>query len=340
MCKLHITNSRSAAFDPKPLIRTFEAARAQLNALSEDLSSRENELTTAVGRAESQSNQIYSSTSPKFAQATQAFNQLDSAANSFSSDGEADGGGSLAVRIAERLEELERQRQRAQDAKFLLICWLEVSDRGSLSQLEDLKRKPGVNGGQVRCASIARQLLRISQRMEQDGESYSNGQNKATNGLNQRNGSITGSKFNTREIIEKFLEGLETDLLQQFDTHYRRNALEAMKECATALRDFNDGASVAGRYVNSHSFFLERSQLITEEMGDAEMWDRIADPDAEPPGVEPGLQTLCDEVRITAQNESYTIKGGFPYPEEILNTFIQRLFQQSVWSHESFVCSY
>jgi hypothetical protein len=247
-----------------------------------------------------------------------------------SSDPEVDGGGSAALRIGERLEELERQSQRAQDAKFLLVCWLEVNDRGSLSQLEDIKRRPGPDGGQVRCASIARQLLRISQRMEQDEGSYGNGQTNGANGASRRNGVTPGSKFNTREIIERFLEGLETDLLQQFDTHYRRNALEQMKECATALRDFNDGASVAGRYVNSHSFFLERSQLITEEMGDAETWDRIADPDAEAPGVEPGLQALCDEVKITAQNESYTIKRGFPFPEEILNTFIQRLFQQSV----------
>jgi hypothetical protein len=59
-------------------------------------------------------------------------------------------------------------------------------------------------------------------------------------------------------------------------------------------------------------------------------WDRIADPDAEPPGVEPGLQALVDEVKITVQEESWIIKRAFPFPEEILNTFLQRVFQQSV----------
>jgi hypothetical protein len=59
-------------------------------------------------------------------------------------------------------------------------------------------------------------------------------------------------------------------------------------------------------------------------------WDRIADPDAEPPGVEPGLQALIDEVRIVVQEESFIIKRAFPVPDEILTTFLQRVFQQSV----------
>jgi len=70
--------------------------------------------------------------------------------------------------------------------------------------------------------------------------------------------------------------------------------------------------------------------MLSKYSNDRARWDRIADPDAEAPGVEPGLQALCDEVKITAQNESYTIKRGFPVPDEILNIFIQRLFQQSV----------
>jgi exocyst complex component 5 len=43
------------------------------------------------------------------------------------------------------------------------------------------------------------------------------------------------------------------------------------QECATALRDFNDGASVTALFVNQHNFFIDQSQLITEEIGDTEM---------------------------------------------------------------------
>jgi hypothetical protein len=135
----------------------------------------------------------------------------------------------------------------------------------------------------------------------------------------------------TRETIERFLESLEKDLLDQFDDHYRRQNFEGMKECANALRDFNDGASVMALFVNQHNFFINRSQLVTDEVaGDDETWARIGDPDAEPPGVEPGLQALIDEVRLVVQDESFIIKRAFPYYEEVLTRFVQRVFQQSV----------
>lgn len=109
--------------------------------------------------------------------------------------------------------------------------------------------------------------------------------------------------------------------------------LKALQECATALRDFNEGSSVMGMFVNQHNFFIDRSQLVTDEVaGDAETWDRIADPDSEPPGVEPGLQTLIDEVKFVVQEESFIIKRAFPFYEEVLTRFLQRVFQQSVCS--------
>ncbi|MBE7180539.1 MAG: hypothetical protein INR71_04880, partial [Terriglobus roseus] len=80
-----------------------------------------------------------------------------------------------------------------------------------------------------------------------------------------------------------------------------------------------------------HQFFIDRSQLIAEEVtGDGETWERLADPDAEPPGVEPGLQSLIDEVRLVVQEESFIIKRAFPYYDEVLQRFLQRIFQQSI----------
>jgi hypothetical protein len=199
-----------------------------------------------------------------------SFNRVDASLDSGDDDSGANGsgGGSLAQRIGERLEELERQRQRAQDAKRLLMCWLEVSERGSLGTLETLKRRAG-GDGKVRSAALARQLLKISQRLEADDGAEVNG--AGVNGRHQRARAAQQTGYPARELIEKFLEGLETDLLKQFDLHYRRQNYEGMKECATALRDFNDGASVTALFVNQHNFFIDQSQLITEEIGDTEM---------------------------------------------------------------------
>jgi hypothetical protein len=63
-----------------------------------------------------------------------------------------------------------------------------------------------------------------------------------------------------------------------------------------------------------------------------ETWDRLQDPDAEPPGVEPTLQSLIDEVKIVVQDESAIIKRAFPYYEEVLIKFLERIFQQSIQS--------
>lgn len=308
-------------FDPKPLIRAFEHALSRLNNLSEDLEERENELSGAVRRAEAQHNANAQSLGQKLNQAVDRFQRLDNSLNG-TDDGYGDTGGNVAVRIGERLEELDRQLKRSNDAKFLILCWQEVSQRGSLETLEDVKRRNDI----VECARIARQLLKISGRLDPDNNQGVNG--NAPNGVKRRPGR---SKYPTKEIIEKFLENLEQDLLAKFDDCLRRANYDGMRECAITLRDFNDGASVIATYVSQHSFFIDRTQLVTDELAeDKETWDRLQDPDAEPPGVEPSLQSLIDEVKIVVQDESAIIKRAFPYYEEVLIRFLQRIFQQSI----------
>nr|OQO26898.1 hypothetical protein B0A51_08351 [Rachicladosporium sp. CCFEE 5018] len=325
------------AFDPKPLIRTFEHALSRLKTLSEDLETRENELSGSVRRAAGQHNANIKSREKELERAIEAFQRLE---RTLDGEGERDVGGNAAMRIGEKLEELDRQRQRAQDAKFILQCWVEVSERGDLGSLEDVRRMGG-GEGKVRCAHIARQLLKISQRLGGEAEESKRGSVVKTNGVHEgtngygdavvENGYTGRDGHRPREIIEKFLEMLEKDLLKSFDDFYRRQNFDGMRECATALRDFSDGNSVISLFVNQHQFFIDRSQLVTEELAtDNETWDRLADPDTEPPGVEPGLQSLIDEVKVVVQEESFIIKRAFPYYDEVLARFLQRVFQQSI----------
>lgn len=321
---------QSNAFDPKPLIRSFEHALNRMGDLSGDLESVENELSGAVRRAEAQHNTNVQTLSRRLEQNVNSFDLLDASLNGDHNER----GGNEVVRIGEKLEDLDKQRQRALDTKFLIQCWMEVSERGELLLLEDIRRQ-GSGEGKVRCARIARQLLKISQRLEPESWSNVNGNTKQVmNGVNGRYGKDYDRKrwhHNTRELIEKFSETLEKDLLKSFDEFYRRENFEGMRECANVLHDFNDGASVIAAFVNQHDFFIQRSQLITDEViGDAETWDRLADPDAEPPGVEPTLQSLIDEVKVVMQEESVIIRRAFPYSDKVLGKFLQRIFQQSV----------
>ncbi|KAH8674667.1 exocyst complex component Sec10-like protein [Tricladium varicosporioides] len=322
------------AFDPKPFIRTFENALKQLAALSEELGEKETDLLTSVRRAEIQHDQTLDTLGRKLDQSIDSFEQLDVALNqpngTSGSDwnGRSDGGGLVAVQIGEKLDDLDKQRRRAQDASFLIQCWLEVSENGKLTSLEDMIRRQGSGENKVRCAIIARQLMRMSQRLDPTSWAQTNG-SKKVNGITN---GVTGYKgHNTRELIEKFSETLEKDLLKQFDESYRRQNFDDMLECSKVLHDFNGGSSVVALFVNQHQFFIDRSQLITDEVTtDNETWERLADPDSDPPGVEPSLQSLIDEIRVVMQDESFIIKRAFPYHEVVLTKFIQRIFQQSI----------
>ncbi|KAI1395493.1 exocyst complex component Sec10 [Hypoxylon fuscum] len=316
-------------FDPKPLIRTFENALQGLGNLSEELQEKESDLLSQARRAEVQHDQTLDTLGSKLDQSIDQFEALDLTLNNPNgnergSRGEA--GGNIAVQIGERLEELDRKRRRALDANFLLQCWFQVSETGELTSLQDIQRQGG-SENKVRCAVIAHQLMRISQRLDPASWGHTNGfRNGITNGDTQ-----VERRHNTREILEKFCETLEQDLLKQFNNSYRKQNFDDMRECAKVLHDFNGGASVIAVFVNQHQFFIDRDQLITDEVAmDGETWDQLADPDSEPPGVEPTLQSLVDEVKIIMQEESFIIKRAFPYYETVLIKFIQRVFQQSI----------
>ena len=110
----------------------------------------------------------------------------------------------MAVRIGGQLEQLDMQRQRAEDARFLIECYTEFN-RGDTGRLERLRRTGRIEDS-IRCAVVSRQLSLIVKRNE---------------------GS--GANAKTKVLIEAFSESLEQDLLMQFDDAYRRFRLESMK---------------------------------------------------------------------------------------------------------------
>ncbi|KAK7969506.1 hypothetical protein PG988_008579 [Apiospora saccharicola] len=311
------------AFDPKPLIRTFESIAATdalqgLGNLSEELQEKESDLQSKVRRAEVQHDQTLDTLGLKLDQSIKQFEDLDISLNNPSNFDRGN---------REKLEELDRKRRRAQDANFLIQCWLEVSETGELTSLQEIQRQGGADN-KVRCAVIAHQLMRISQRLDLAAWGQINGNGRGvTNGV----AGAFRSNYNTREVLEKFCETLEQELLKQFNNSYRKQNFDDMMECAKVLHDFNGGSSVIAVFVNQHQFFIDRNQLITEEVtSDGETFEQLADPDSDPPGVEPSLQSLCDEVKIIMQEESFIIKRAFPYYETVLIKFIQRVFQQSI----------
>lgn len=306
-------------------------ALSQLAVLGDELQEKESELLSQVRRAEIQHDQTLDTLGRKLDETMESFEALDislnpNSTNGNDANGKPDTGGNIAVQIGEKLDDLDKKRRRAQDTIFLISCWTELSETGLLSSLEDIRRQGGAEN-KVRCAVIARQLMRISQQLDPLAWATRNGNRASIASF----ATLTIRARNTREILEKFCETLEQDLLQQFNNSYRRQNFNDMMECAKVLYDFNGGASVIAVFVNQHQFFIDRDQLMSDEMAaDGEMWEALADPDVEPPGIEPSLQSLIDEVKIVMQEESFIIKRAFPYYETVLIKFIQRVFQQSI----------
>lgn len=306
---------------------------SQLGSLSEELQEKESELLSQVRRAEMQHEQTLDTLGRKLDESMMSFEALDVSDDSnkiIQADPhrKTDGDGNVAVQIGEKLEELDRKRRRAMDAHFLIKCWNEVYETGGVIELEKIRRQIGAED-KIRCAVIARQLMRISQQLDPASWQSSGHQSGTPNSNGNENG---GSRtHNTREILERFCESLEQDLLTQFNESYRKQNFDDMMECSKVLYDFNGGASVIATFVNQHQFFIDRDQITNDEVvADKETWDPIADPDADPPGIEASLQSLIDEVRIVMQEESFIIKRAFPYYETVLTKFIQRVFQQSI----------
>lgn len=177
-------------------------------------------------RAEAQHKETMQSLGQQLQKNIESFRRLNDSLDTDAEDHAHDNLNSIAAtRLGQSLEELDQQRQRALDAKFLIQCWTEVNDRGDLSSLEDVRRLTG-GDGKVRCANIARQLLKINDRINSAATPQPDGmppKGRSSNNESHRN------QRSTMEIVERFLESLENDLLTQFDEYYRRQNFDGMK---------------------------------------------------------------------------------------------------------------
>lgn len=59
----------------------------------------------------------------------------------------------------------------------------------------------------------------------------------------------------------------------------------------------------------------------------------MGDPDAAAPDEEPSLSALFEEIRKTVEMEAQIIAAVFPTPALVMQTFLQRIFAQSVQQH-------
>ncbi|WVQ97920.1 hypothetical protein IAU59_005038 [Kwoniella sp. CBS 9459] len=307
-------------FNPKPFLQTFSPALDSLLALRQQVAERTKKMETDVRRAEREYGRRLRELDGGFEAIGNSFNNLESKITDV---------GRTAVRIGEQLESLHQTRSTAQSTSLLLSYYLSLAhqtsvttaDGSSSTPLEALFATRTSRDGRSRLAIILRRLMAVAKdrRMEKE---------KAER---------------VRDEIERYCEKFEKEVLRLFDRSYRKGDPRMMAHCAKTLQDFNGGASCVQIYVNQHDFFISKDRLLEEAVNPVDgangadkppdLWATIGDPDAAPPTVEPGLDALFKEIRVTVSQEAQIVKAVFPNPSAVLQVFLQRVFAQVIQQH-------
>lgn len=279
-------------FDPKPFIRTFEAAVDKLIAIRKDVQSKTEQMERSVRVAERDYSKRMAALSKEFDTVSNSFSGMESRMNVVSS---------TAVRIGDQLETVHIERQRAQ-AAYDLIDYYNQFSKGDTANLDTL-RKEG-RAGRRQVAVILRRLNTVAREVD------------------------LPNSDKTRETIDKYCEKFEKEMLNLFDRCYRKGDPKMMHHCAQTLLEFNGGASCVQVYVNQHDFFINNVREGAAE--DVSLWNLLGDPDASPPKTELGLAELFAEIRATVDTETQIVKAVFPNPPVVMQVFLQRVFAQSI----------
>ncbi|EJF62829.1 exocyst complex component Sec10 [Dichomitus squalens] len=282
-------------FDPKPFIRTFEAAVDKLIAVRKDVQAKTEQMEKSVRIAERDYSKKMAELNRGFEAVGQSFSGMETKMNEV---------GRTAIRIGEQMESVHQQRQRAQ-AAYDLIDFYNQFAKDDTSRLDAMKKEG--KDGRRKVAVLLRRLATVAKEVD-----------------------LPHSE-KTRENIDRYCEKFEKDILHLFDRAYRRGDPKMMHHCAQTLLDFNGGTSCVQVYVNQHDFFINR--VRADPNIDSQLWVAIADPDAPPPTSERGLQELFQEIRTTVGQEAQIVQAVFPNPAYVMQVFLQRVFAQSVQQH-------
>ncbi|RDX53680.1 exocyst complex protein [Lentinus brumalis] len=285
----------SGPFDPKPFIRTFEAAVDKLIAVRKDVQVKTEQMEKSVRVAERDYSKKMSELNRGFEAVGQSFSGMETKMNEV---------GRTAIRIGEQMESVHQQRQRAQ-AAYDLIDYYNQFAKDDTTRLDGLKKEG--KEGRRKVAVLLRRLATVAKEVD------------------------LPHSDKTRENIDRYCEKFEKDMLHLFDRAYRRGDPKMMHHCAQTLLDFNGGASCVQVYVNQHDFFINRVRADTNI--DDRLWDALPDPDAPPPVFETGLQDLFQEIRTTVGQEAQIVQAVFPNPAYVMQVFLQRVFAQSIQQH-------
>ncbi|CCM05558.1 uncharacterized protein FIBRA_07785 [Fibroporia radiculosa] len=151
----------SGPFDPKPFIRTFEAAVDKLIAVRKDVQAKTEQMEKIVRTTEREYSKKMSELNKGFEAVGQSFSGMESKMNEV---------GRTAIRIGDQLESVHQQRQRAQAAHDLIDYYNQFA-RDDTTRIDSLKKEGGKDGRR-KVAVLLRRLNVVAKETRENIDRY------------------------------------------------------------------------------------------------------------------------------------------------------------------------
>lgn len=272
-----------------------------MNKLSIEASSRQSQLEKEVSKYELDHSRNVLSLTSRTESVNSQFKHLDDQISKVNS---------IITPLSESLTKTINAKERSIATISLVRIYNEFYQTGTSKELDSL-----INGSIInkrKCAATVAQLLSLSQKLISDDLPRS---------------------AKCHELIQKYSELMENNLLEGFNIEYRANNLSKMKDIANILTDFNGGVAVIKNFVNQHNFFLndtDEDDQLSEKIEKDGIWEKLSDPLNHQLLTDLFTLEIFKEIEDVIQNETVVIVEVFREPVSVLQVFVQRIFAQQI----------
>eukprot|EP01112_Ceratiomyxa_fruticulosa_P000785 TRINITY_DN1070_c0_g2_i4.p1 TRINITY_DN1070_c0_g2~~TRINITY_DN1070_c0_g2_i4.p1 ORF type:complete len:745 (+),score=121.74 TRINITY_DN1070_c0_g2_i4:930-3164(+) len=284
---------QSSEFDPVPLKDLFDNSLQELVDLASHVESKIEELADECAVADREHRAKVVNLNEQLDKHFSMFKQLDKRIGVVAT---------TAARIGERLESVDQQQKRAEDALSLIKYFMELNNAS--------QERSAIFTDPTQVHNLAHVIKKLSSiAVELDLPTLSKG------------------KMAT-EIISN---SIENELLDQFESAAESKNFEKMKKCAYTLIEFNGGESCIARYIVKLGMFFDVESLNKDDALANNLGKRnVSDPNSVELFKDTRLDEFYADIIQACEKEHKVICKVFPTPSTVMLLLVQRIFEQRV----------
>ncbi|OWB77612.1 hypothetical protein B5S32_g1784 [[Candida] boidinii] len=283
--------------DPKPYIRTFEATLKELKKLSDDCAAKKQKAETVSQFKNIEHAKNVLSLSSDAQQLNLKFNKLDNQISKLSHK---------IAPLGEKLTKANKSKEHSTSIIVLLTSYNEFFQNGEPSEnLIGLQKSRNVEDN-IQFAKTLKELILLANKLE---------------------GSDLPNSTETLNLIIKYAETFENDLLDQFIQYSNEYRL---KEIADILFEFNDGVNVIQFFVNKHSFF-ESVTGLSENICSDSFWNSISNINSSDFSLDSSTIELLKKISEVIESEFDSMKEIFEDNiSKVVESFLTKCYVQLI----------